>query len=124
MYNDTILNNFKTTKHAGRILKTDAVGESGSAATGILFKFSMEIENNFDIQDAKFQVYGCPVAIATASAMCAFLIGKNIKNVLDTKEEEIFAELKIPPNKQNYQTLAKQATDLAILNFLKKLKNQ
>jgi nitrogen fixation NifU-like protein len=75
------------------------------------------------IQDARFQVLGCPGAIAAAMALADMVKGKNLRESLTIKDGDVFRTLiEIPDQKQHCIRLAVKTLEKAITEFQTKEK--
>jgi nitrogen fixation protein NifU and related proteins len=79
--------------------------------------------NDGIIQEAKFQVLGCPGAIAAAMALADMVKGKNLRESLAIKDGDVFRTLiDIPDQKQHCIRLAVKTLEKAITEFQTKEK--
>lgn len=77
--------------------------------------------NQGRIQDAKFQVLGCPGAVASAMALADLIKGKSLENALLIKDRDIFRCLVgIPDEKQDCIRLAAKTLEKAIHDYEEK----
>ena len=77
--------------------------------------------NQGNIEDAKFQVLGCPGAVASAMALADLIKGKSLKNALLVKDRDIFRCLVgIPDEKQDCIRLAAKTLEKAIHDYEEK----
>ena len=73
------------------------------------------------IEDAKFQVLGCPGAVASAMALADLIKGENLEKALLIKDRDIFRRLvKIPDEKQDCIRLAVKTLEKAIHDYEEK----
>ena len=78
--------------------------------------------NHGRIEDAKFQVLGCPGAVASAMALVDLIKGESLENALLIKDRDIFRCLEnIPDQKQHCIRLAVKTLEKAIHEYEKKL---
>ena len=87
-----ILDLFYNAKHAGRIVKPDAIGRVGGQDDGLVIELSWRIAND-TIIDAKFRAFGNPNAIAITSLMTDYFIGKTLEEVMNIDESVIVEAL-------------------------------
>ena len=77
--------------------------------------------NKGRIEDAKFQVLGCPGAVASAMALADLIKGKSLENALLVKDRDIFRCLVgIPDEKQDCIRLAAKTLEKAIHDYEEK----
>ena len=70
------------------------------------------------IEDAKFQVLGCPGAVASAMALVDLIKGQSVENALLVKDRDIFRCLvEIPDQKQHCIRLAVKTLEKAIHEY-------
>ncbi|MFC1895140.1 iron-sulfur cluster assembly scaffold protein [Thermodesulfobacteriota bacterium] len=84
---------------------------------GDTMKIYLRIENG-RVNDAKFQVLGCPGAIAAAMATAEIVRGKTIEDAVNVKDRDIFRLLEeIPDQKQHCIRLAVKTLQKAISDY-------
>ena len=77
--------------------------------------------NQDRIEDAKFQVLGCPGAVASAMALADLIKGESLENALHIKDRDIFRCLvEIPDEKQDCIRLAVKTLEKAIHDYEEK----
>ena len=77
--------------------------------------------NKGRIEDAKFQVLGCPGAVASAMALADLVKGKSLNDALLVKDRDIFRCLVgIPDEKQDCIRLAAKTLEKAIHDYEEK----
>lgn len=70
------------------------------------------------IQDAKYEVLGCPGAISAAMALADLVRGKTLNEALSVKDGDVFRELvEIPDQKQHCIRLAVKTMEKAIREY-------
>jgi nitrogen fixation NifU-like protein len=70
------------------------------------------------IRDAKYEVLGCPGAIAAAMALADLVNGKTLDEALTVKDRDVFRELvQIPDQKQHCIRLAVKTLEKAIREY-------
>ena len=70
------------------------------------------------IKDAKYEVLGCPGAIAAAMALADLVKGKTLDEALTVKDRDVFRELvQIPDQKQHCIRLAVKTMEKAIKEY-------
>ncbi len=118
-YTKKVLQYFLHPKNVGEIKDADATATEGSPACGDMVKLYLKIDpKTHEIEDIKFQSYGCASNIATASIITELAKGKEIENAKDISWEEASKELGgLPPVKVHCAVLAVDALKTAIENY-------
>lgn len=120
MYNEKVMRIFQNPPNVGRILKADGVGEIGNMVCGDVMKIYLRVGKDDVIEDAKFQTFGCAVAIAASSMACTMIKGLTVDKALELKNSDILAELgTLPPQKIHCSVLAQEAIAAAIADYQK-----
>ena len=70
----------------------NAVGESGALGCGDVVRMQLRIEGE-RLCDVRFLAYGCPAALAAASAACAQLQGKTVRDAMSLSADALDADL-------------------------------
>jgi nitrogen fixation NifU-like protein len=93
-------------------LETELTGPCGDT-----MRIYLKIENS-RVNDAKFQVLGCPGAVAAAMATAELVKGKTIEDAVNVKDRDIFHMLEeIPDQKQHCIRLAVKTLQKAISEY-------
>jgi chorismate synthase len=93
MYNDLVMEHFFHPHNVGEIEDADGSGEYGSPVCGDLMKFTIKVDENDIITDAKFLTFGCGSAIASSSMATDMIIGKSVDEALEITNRKIVEEL-------------------------------
>ena len=124
MYNEKVMNEFKSPANVGEVENANAVGQVGNASCGDIMKITMRIEDGI-IQEVKFQTYGCAAAVATSSIATKMIKGKTIDEALELTNQEVIDELGgLPAQKIHCSVLAEGAIKAAIKNYLENYKKE
>ncbi len=124
MYNEKVMNEFKSPSNVGEVENANAVGQVGNASCGDIMKITMRIEDGI-IQEVKFQTYGCAAAVATSSIATKMIKGKTIDEALELTNQEVIDELGgLPAQKIHCSVLAEGAIKAAIKNYLENYKKE
>jgi len=84
-------------------------------------KLQFEVdESTGRIIDAKFKTFGCGSAIASSSVATEWLKGKMVDEVVNIKNTDIAAHLKLPPVKLHCSMLAEDAIKAAVKDYNEK----
>lgn len=103
----------------GSLPEADQVSEM-TGPCGDTMKVYLKL-NQGRIEDAKFQVLGCPGAVASAMALADLIKGKSLENALLIKDRDIFRCLVgIPDEKQDCIRLAAKTLEKAIHDYEEK----
>jgi len=120
-YSDTAIGYYMNQPNMGSLPDADQVAEITGPCGD-----TMRVYLKFDggkIKDAKYQVLGCPGAIASAMAAVDLIKGKTVEEALTLKDRDIYRKLEeIPEQKQHCIRLAVKTLQKALENF--NLKNR
>ena len=97
-------------------------GLVGAPACGDVMKLQIQVDDNGNIVESKFKTFGCGSAIASSSVATEWVKGKSVDEVLEIKNADIAAHLKLPPVKLHCSMLAEDAIKAAVNDW--KSKNQ
>jgi nitrogen fixation NifU-like protein len=121
MYNDLVMEHFFHPHNVGEIENADGSGEYGSPVCGDLMKFTIKVDENDVITDAKFLTFGCGSAIASSSMATDMIIGKTVDEALEITNRKIVEELGgLPAQKIHCSVLAENAIKKAIYDYSQK----
>jgi nitrogen fixation NifU-like protein len=106
MHNEKVMDHFQNPRNVGSIEDASAVGEAGNPADGDTIRLYLRLEED-TIVDAKVKVFGCPTAIAAASALTELIIGKSVEQALAVRNEDVSNALGgLPEGKLHCSVLA------------------
>lgn len=94
MYRDNILDHFNNPRNLGKINNANIVYKDYNPLCGDLIKIYMKVENDV-IKDFKFEAEGCAISLASSSMLSEVIIGKNLNDVINLKNEDVFKLLNI-----------------------------
>ena len=121
MYNDLVMEHFFHPHNVGEIEDADGSGEYGSPVCGDLMKFTIKVDENDIITDAKFLTFGCGSAIASSSMATDMIIGKSVDEALEMTNRKIVEELGgLPAQKLHCSVLSENAIKKAIYDYSQK----
>lgn len=86
--------------HLGLLKDADLVSELNGTC-GDTMKISLKVENNI-IKDAKYEVLGCPGAVASAMAAVELIKGKSLEQAKAINDGDIFKKLIDIPSQKHH----------------------
>jgi NifU-like protein involved in Fe-S cluster formation len=117
MHNEKVMDHFQNPRNVGSIEDASAVGEAGNPADGDTIRLYLRIEED-TIVDAKVKVFGCPTAIAAASALTELIIGRSVEQALAVRNEDVSNALGgLPEGKLHCSVLAEGVLADAISHY-------
>lgn len=120
MYNDKVIEHFNNPRNVGELADADGVGETGSFKCGDTMKLYIKVKNN-QIEDVRFQTYGCGAAIASSSMLTEMVRGKTLEEAMKISNQDVADELGgLPPLKLHCSNLAADALHEAIKDYRRK----
>lgn len=97
MFNDTILNHFRSPHNAGDLLDATATVEVTNPVCGDVMRLAVRIEDG-RIAAARFKTQGCVAAIASSSALTDMLFGKSAAEARQITPQQVSEALGgLPP---------------------------
>ncbi len=122
-YSDKVLDHYSNPRNVGSLDKDqDNVGTGivGAPECGDVMKLQIQVDDDGNIQDARFKTYGCGSAIASSSLATEWLKGANIEEAEKIKNTQIVEELSLPPVKIHCSVLAEDAIKAAVADYRQK----
>lgn len=117
MYTDKVIEHFLNPRNVGRIADPDGVGTLGDPSCGDYLRIYIKVNDN-RIVDIKFEIFGCPAAIATSSVLTELAKGKTLEEALEITDLEIVRALGgLPDPKIHCSNLGAAALHRAILDY-------
>lgn len=121
MYTKTVMDHFKNPRNVGVIENADGVGEVGNPLCGDMMSIYLKIKDE-QIDDIKFQTFGCGAAIAVSSMLTEMAKGKSLEDAKKISNKDVAAALEgLPKNKLHCSNLGADALKLAIQDYEDKL---
>jgi nitrogen fixation NifU-like protein len=119
-YSEKVIEHFQSPRNAGVIEDADGIGEIGERDCGDLLRVFIKVEKDV-VTDVKYQIRGCPAAIACASAMTELAIGKSIEEAMLVSEDDIVEALDgLPDFKLHCSNLGIAGLRKAIMDYFEK----
>jgi nitrogen fixation protein NifU and related proteins len=112
-YSDKAIRYFMEKPYIGAIPDADQVSEM-TGTCGDTMRICLKVENGV-ILDARYQVLGCPGAIASAMAVVDLIKGKKIADARNLNDGDVFRLLEDIPSQKNH------CIQLAVKTFQKAL---
>jgi nitrogen fixation NifU-like protein len=126
LYSKEIMKHFLHPKNQGIIKKYDGLGKVGQPVCGDVLWLYIKIKEDKKtgkkiISDAKFQTFGCVVAVANSSLLTTLIKGKSLDEAMKITREDIIKKFKkIPATKLHCSILAIDALSEAIYDYYKR----
>ncbi|CEP66213.1 NIF system FeS cluster assembly, NifU,N-terminal [Moorella glycerini] len=122
MYGELLLDHFLNPRNVGSIKDADGIGTIGDPGCGDYLCVYIKVQDN-RLVDVKFQVYGCPAAIATSSILTEMAKGKTLEEGLQITDADVAAAIGgLPEIKLHCSNLGASALHEAILNYQTRMK--
>ena len=119
-YSKKIVEHFQNPRNIGRLPRPDGVGVIGDPSCGDCIRIYIKVKDN-RLANIKFEVYGCPAAIATTSILTEMVLGKTLEEALAITAPDIAAELGgLPDPKMHCSNLGAAALYQAICHYRQK----
>ena len=122
-YSDKAIRYFIEKPYIGEIPDADQVSEM-TGTCGDTMRIGLKIESGV-ILDARYQVLGCPGAIASAMALVDLIKGKKITDARKLNDGDVFRLLENLPDQKNHCIeLAVKTFQKALNEYIQKSKQQ
>jgi len=117
-YSDKVLDHFSNPRNVGTLDDPDGVGEFGDPGCGDTFWVYIRVSGG-RISDIRFQIQGCPSAIACGSALTEMAKGRTLDEAMRIRNEDVLVALGgLPDPKEHCSNLGAEALHRAIYNYL------
>ena len=115
-YAEEAIHYFLTKPNFGPLQGANHVTEL-TGPCGDTMKCFLKVDNG-RIEDAKYQVLGCPGAVSAAMALADLVKGKTLSEALGVRDRDVFRRLvQIPDQKQHCIRLAVKTLEKAIKEY-------
>lgn len=119
-YTQKLMEHFQNPKNVGRIPRPDGVGVIGDPSCGDCIRIYIKVKDE-RLSKVKFEVYGCPAAIATTSILTEMALGKTLEEALAITPQDIAGGLGgLPDPKMHCSNLGTAALYQAIWHYRQK----
>jgi nitrogen fixation protein NifU and related proteins len=124
IYSAKVLEHFRRPRNAGVIDDPSGVGEIGDPSCGDFLRVYIKVEDDI-VRDVKYQIKGCPAAVACASAMTELSIGKNLDDAMMIADNDIVDALDgLPEFKVHCSALGAGGLRTAIVDYFQRYVNK
>ncbi len=117
MYSKTVMDHFRKPRNVGVIEDADGIGEIGNPICGDMMTIYLRVKDD-QIDDIKFQTFGCGAAIAVSSMLTEIAKGKSITQAKAITNKDVAEALDgLPKNKLHCSNLGADALHAAIKDY-------
>ncbi|NVN90779.1 MAG: iron-sulfur cluster assembly scaffold protein [Desulfuromonadales bacterium] len=121
-YSPKVFDHFFNPRNNGMIEDANGIAEIGDPECGDHLKVYLKVENDM-VKDIKFQIKGCPAAIACASAMTELVMGKPIQEAMLVSDDQIIEYIDgLPEFKIHCSALGASGFRVAVMDYSLKSK--
>ena len=121
MYTEKLLDHFQNPRNVGRIPDADGVGTIGDPECGDCLRLYIMV-NEDRLAEIKFEVFGCPAAVATTSVLTEIALGRRLVDVFQITDQDIADALGgLPEVKMHCSNLGTVALFFAIMDYYGKM---
>ncbi|MGC4044728.1 MAG: iron-sulfur cluster assembly scaffold protein [Armatimonas sp.] len=119
MYSAVVQEHFHQPRRVGPLAGATHTGTAGVVGEGPYLVLWLRVDESHRIQEAAYQTFGCPAAIASGSMLAELVEGKSVSEALLLSEESIVESLGgLPEGKDHCPRLAVHALKKALSTFL------
>jgi len=113
-YGPRVLDHFQNPRNAGLMQGPDLVGDAGNATCGDRMRLYLRLSGD-RVTEARFQTFGCSVAIAASSMLTELVLGRTTTELALISNQDIVDALGgLPEAKANCSVLAEAALKSAL----------
>lgn len=117
-YTQKVIENYTNPQNTGNIKNPDGEGTVGNPVCRDIMTLQIKVDENENIEDIKFNTFGCGAAIATSSMITQMALGLNIDEAYQITRNQVADELGgLPPVKLHCSNLAADALKKAIEDY-------
>ena len=114
IYGATVLDHFQNPRNAGTLPDADLVGEAGNPVCGDRMRLYLKLSGG-RVSEARFQTFGCSVAIAASSMLTEIVCGRSREELARIRNTDIVCALGgLPEAKVACSVLAEEALKSAL----------
>ncbi|MDD4169845.1 MAG: iron-sulfur cluster assembly scaffold protein [Desulfotomaculaceae bacterium] len=118
--NEILIDHFMNSRNLGKIEDADGIGMAGDPSCGDYVKVYIKVDK-VHLTDIKYEVFGCPSAVATASVFSELVKGKSIVEAQLIDNHDIVEALHgLPEQKLHCSCMAVEAFDKAVIDWVMK----
>ncbi|MDF9409827.1 MAG: NifU-like protein [Pelotomaculum sp. PtaB.Bin013] len=119
--NEVLMNHFMNPSNVGKIENADGIGMAGNPSCSDYVKIYIKVDGD-QLKDIKYEVHGCPAAIATSSVFSELVKGKPIMEALDVNDQDVVKALNgLPEQKLHCSCMAVEAFDKAVIDWIMRI---
>ena len=122
-YSSKVIEHYERPRNIGSLdsgSNNVGTGLVGAPECGDVMRLQIKVNNDGEIEDAKFKTFGCGSAIAASSLATEWITGKSISEAETINNVDIVEELSLPPVKIHCSVLAEDAIKSAINDYKSK----
>ncbi len=124
MYTEKLIDHFQNPRNVGSIPDADGVGTIGDPGCGDFLRIYIKVKED-RLSEIKFEVFGCPAAIATTSVLTEVALGKKLAELFKITDQDIADALGgLPEAKMHCSNLGTVALFHAIMDYFSRLEGQ
>lgn len=121
-YSQKVFDHFLNPRNNGIIEDANGIAEIGDPECGDHLKVYLKVEHDM-VKDIKFQIKGCPAAIACASAMTELVMGKPVQEAMLVSDDQIIEYIDgLPEFKIHCSALGASGFRVAVMDYSLKSK--
>jgi len=120
VYSDTVQDHFRNPRNTGVIEDSSGAASIGDPECGDYLHLYLKIVDNH-VTEARYQIRGCPAAIACASMATELAMGRHIDDVWNVTDQVIIEALDgLPDDKQHCSNLGATALHTALFDYFER----
>ena len=113
-YGEIVKDHFQNPRNAGTLPDADLIGEAGNPECGDRMRLYLKLDGD-RVAHARFQTFGCSVAIAASSVLTELVVGRTLDDLALLKDDEVASALGgLPEAKVGCSVLAEKALKSAL----------